>query len=359
MFVDSETGEILALARSKHKDDVIEVLNKFRSGGEIEFITMDMDVAYRHSARQVFPHVPIIFDKFHVVQRANKIMNNARLGWQKSGGMGRKDIKDDEKRSYIYRRHRPMQKPGDLLGNKTMPDIPFLTEVYDRKEDLLAALDNTTSEEAAAAYHAWLENGGEWLAGIEARYGTDLAALCRKEFKGFTDLVRKEELAFFAGIDHGLSNAKVENANGRIRRLARVGRGYSYPVLTDKVLYAKYTPSIDFIECYECRAREPMAHLGRTISLTSGWNAFDYNDAADRPLCVSCTNNHIESMTGGAFQKVVKSPVRERPRSKKRVRDRALHAEEDKRRQRAADQTSKPGKKAKKALDGERQYNFL
>lgn len=351
VFVDSETGEVLALARSKHEKDVVPLLRQFSAGGQVEYVTLDMDQAYQPMIRRIMPEATIVFDKFHIVQRVNEVMKNIRIEWQKSGGMGRNKLKVPEKRSYIYRRHRPMRRKADLMGNLVMPDIPFLQDVYDRKEDFLSIMDIKSKKGALKAYRAWIFEHDGWLEKISDSYGAVLAALCRDEFSKLTDLIASDEAAFFAGFDGGLSNARVENANGKIRRIERVGRGYSYPVLSDKVLFGQLTPSVDLIECNECFGRESRENDKRMIDVYGSWNDLDSKAIYHHNHCLQCVKALEIRMTDGIVNKPVRSAVRDRPRSRKRMNDRVLHAKEDAHRKKVA----RRRKSSKKVIDDPRQ----
>lgn len=68
---------------NRDKTTVINWLWQFRDAKHIKGIAMDMWRPYKDAARAVFPSLPVVIDKFHVVRMANTALDKVRILTQK------------------------------------------------------------------------------------------------------------------------------------------------------------------------------------------------------------------------------------------------------------------------------------
>jgi transposase len=208
-----ETGEPLWFGRERKKETLDEFFRSQLSGGQrkrIEAACVDMWAAYRSSIEQWAPQCAIIYDKFHVMQHANKAIDEVRRSeFFRQGG---------------YRRQLVKGKRWLLLTRWV-----HLTE--DSKKDLNRLF--RLNRRLLKAY--WLKESLEelWLQPNAIAAATYLTSWIRQ--LRWQRLPAFEKLAYLL-LDHreGILNyykvrvrfGMVEAINGNIRILLSRGRGY-------------------------------------------------------------------------------------------------------------------------------------
>lgn len=224
---DTERRKPIDVLENTLLKTLLEWLWKFSGSTTLQGVTMDMCSRYRTAVRKAFPSVPIVVDKFHVLRMANDALDDVRIS---TTG----DLPDDLARQlkrdkYLLRKRAkklsPMKRPvrDDWLLNE-----PTLKSAYWLKEELFHIYDMEDRAGAAAALDRW-------------RTRVD-----RKGMSGFFEELltatgnwRAEILAYFDTCSTmRKTNAIAEAINGNCKILSKIGRGYTFPILRGKLLFA-------------------------------------------------------------------------------------------------------------------------
>lgn len=209
---------------------VTQWLYQFRDRRVVKGLAIDMWRPYKTAAHAVFPGLPVIIDKFHLVRMANTAMDNVRIALAKDQAkvVGR----DWMRRKVLLRmRYMNLDEKGRFNLQMWLDNEPEVAIAYRLKEAFYDIYDAPTKEAGAALLDAWRES---------------VPARMRKTKKDFKPLMtctanwREEMLAYF---DHPISNGYTEALNGVAKVINRAGRGYSFEVLRARVLFSKtYRP---------------------------------------------------------------------------------------------------------------------
>lgn len=214
---------------NRDKVSVTAWLYQFRDRRTVKGLAIDMWRPYKDAAQAVFPGLPVVIDKFHVVKMANKAMEDIRvtLARDQTKAVG----KDWMRRKALLRmRYKNLDEKGRFNLRMWLDNEPAVKQAYDLKEAFYGIYDAPTKEGAGALLDAWRES---------------VPATMKKGKKSFAPLLtatknwRNEILAFF---DHPISNGYTEALNGVAKVTNRQGRGYSFEVLRARVLFSKIQP---------------------------------------------------------------------------------------------------------------------
>lgn len=195
-------------------------LHRFRDRSMVKGIAIDMWRPYRDVASAIFPGLPVVIDKFHVVRMANLGVDRTRirLAKAKSKAIGRGWMRS--KTLLVKRTSNLSEKQGFNL-RMWLDNEPEIAESYRLKEAFFDIYDMPKAE-AIDAYSAW---PAKVPSSLRADYKPLMTAM-----KNW----RPEILAYF---DHPISNGYTEALNGIAKQINRAGRGYSYEVLRARLLF--------------------------------------------------------------------------------------------------------------------------
>lgn len=205
---------------------VTQWLYQFRERNVVKGLAIDMWRPYKTAAHAVFPGLPVIIDKFHLVRMANTAMDNVRISMAKDQAkvVGR----DWMRRKVLLRlRYKNLDVDGRYNLDMWLDNEPELAIAYRLKEAFYEIYDSASKEDAAKKLD-------DWRSSVPARM--------RKTKKDFKPLMtctanwREEMLAYF---DHPISNGYTEALNGVAKVINRAGRGYSFKVLRARLLFRK------------------------------------------------------------------------------------------------------------------------
>jgi transposase len=217
---------------NRDKGTVINWLHHFRNRGVVKGLAMDMWKPYKDAARIVFPNLPIIIDKFHVVRMANTAMDDIRiqLAKEQPKAVGKDWMR---RKSLLRLRHKKLDEKGRFSVDMWLDNEPDVATAYWLKEAFYDIYDANNKVDAAALLDAWRES---------------IPANMKKGKKSFAPLLtaaknwREEILAYF---DYPISNGYTEALNGVAKVVNRQGRGYSFEVLRARVLFGRKPKKID------------------------------------------------------------------------------------------------------------------
>jgi transposase len=262
---------LVDILKSYNKDQIQQRLSLIQDPERIKVVCIDMHGPYRMAAKKMLPHARIVIDRFHVLQRVAKAFHYIRrrmVKYLQSKDPKMADTLQNIDRELFLRRAYDLNVFEQLrlstwLENdpnpKDDPDLrreaelkSALSEAYRLKE----ALHNIyTVKYKVTASH----NLREWKK--QAKKGPTA-------MQGAADTIEEWEeeiLAYFDEPPPRPTNGYTEAANGLIKRLNTIGRGYSFKILRAKALYggqlaekpAKYRRNWNL-----------PAHLGGMIPLT-------------------------------------------------------------------------------------------
>lgn len=210
----------------RDKPSVTSWLWQFKDKRVVKGLAIDMWRPYKDAAQTVFPGLPVIIDKFHVVKMANKAMDEIRISLAKD--QDKATGKDWMRRKALLRmRYKNLDEKGRFNLQMWLDNEPEVAMAYHLKESFYDIYDAPTREEAGRRLDAWQES---------------VPARMKRGKKSFAPLLtatrnwREEILSFF---DHPVSNGYTEALNGVAKVINRSGRGYSFEVLRARLLFSK------------------------------------------------------------------------------------------------------------------------
>lgn len=269
----------------REKQTVVAWLYQFKDRRTVKGLAIDMWRQYRDAAQLVFPGLPVIIDKFHVVKMANKALELIRVDIAKAQqkGVGKDWM---QRKSLLRMRRKSLSEKALFNLDMWMDNAPELNVAYQLKERFFEIYDASSKAEAAERIDAWAASVPAGLRRGKRGYGPALTSL-----KNW----RTEILAFF---DYPISNGYTEALNGVAKVVNRQGRGYSFEVLRARVLFGRKKPVMPMnaepmTRCASCNGLftllEMASHIRPFGGVVSAENA--------TVLCMTC---HARFHTGGA-----------------------------------------------------------
>ena len=235
VFVDVKERKILNITKDRYKNTVVEWLRHMRESDNLKIVTMNMWDGYRQAVYEVFVNsVKVVVDRFHVIQellvQMQKVRNNiykelpdgALRNHRNNISLLKSNIKDldDERKRQL---------------NRLFEAVPDIKTCYALKESFRSIYHYDTRTQAEEAFSNW-----------------EVAIPPGPKFKPYKQVAksfRKWHKEIFNYFDCGrVTNAVTEAMNGIIKKINRMGNGYSFDVLRAKVLYvagrSTYTTAI-------------------------------------------------------------------------------------------------------------------
>ncbi len=87
LLINGDTNRIIDVLPDRKDDTIVRFLNNATSKlkeNPIKYVCMDMYEPYRNSLKRYDPNVTIIVDKFHLIRRFNKVIDDTRIRIMKS-----------------------------------------------------------------------------------------------------------------------------------------------------------------------------------------------------------------------------------------------------------------------------------
>lgn len=193
---------------------------------KVEWVCTDMWRLFKAFYGPYLPNARLVVDKFHVVRMASDALEEECKKHQST--------LDRNERLKVKKSYRwlMMKRPSSLSPQEqealmlVRKSIPLLAEAYDFKEAFHSIYDEPDTASAIRAFEAW-EN--------------TLPDARLPKFHALARTVHNHSEDIFAYWDAPtrLTNAYIEGRNGLVKVANRMGRGYSYPFIRAKILYAK------------------------------------------------------------------------------------------------------------------------
>ena len=210
----------------RDKPLVTSWLYQFKDLRTVKGLAMDMWRPYKDAAQSVFPGLPVVIDKFHLVKMANKAMDEIRITLAKDQ---EKEVGRDwmRRKALLRMRYKNLNEKGRFNLQMWLDNEPHVATAYKLKEAFYDIYDAPTKEDAGKRLDAWRAS---------------IPADMKKGPRSFGPLLtstrnwRVEMLAYF---DYPITNGYTEALNGVAKVINRQGRGYSFDVLRARLLFGK------------------------------------------------------------------------------------------------------------------------
>lgn len=180
---------------------------------KLEAVTLDMSAAYLKAVTEATPQARVIFDRFHVQRLAHDALDEVRREQVRAAD-------PEDKRALKHTRFALQKNPWNLSALEKQKvaavqrtNLP-LYRAYLLKETLAGILEGGQVHVARAKLLEWIG----WAARARLRPFQKLARTVRAHLEGI--------LAYVAT---GLSNARTEGLNGKIRTITRRSFGFHGP----------------------------------------------------------------------------------------------------------------------------------
>ncbi|MFK3741398.1 ISL3 family transposase [Massilia sp. TN1-12] len=288
----------------RDKPLVTSWLYQFKDRTHVKGLAIDMWKPFKDAARAVFPDLPVVVDKFHLVRMANRAMDDIRteLAKGEEKAVGRDWMR---RKSLLRMRYKHLDEKGRFNLQMWLDNEPHVATAYRLKEAFYDIYDASNRAEAERLLDAWRKS---------------VPADMKRGKKSFMPLLtstrnwRDEMLTYF---DHRISNGYTEALNGVVKVINRSGRGYSFEVLRARLLFKNRDHGQPRAELGELMSRSTPRHemllemLGNRCQscqgVFEGWMLFAHDVPtvvpSEKPrrmyLCPNCHRRfHMESARG-------------------------------------------------------------
>ncbi len=207
VFTDIRSGRVIHAIEGKDSNAVIPFLKRLnRKAINLKGIAMDMSPAFYSAVKQILPHVPIIFDHFHVMKMMNTVLDDIRKEQQKING---NTLKGDR---FL------LLKNYDHLDVNGMERLNTLLAV---NEPLFVA--HTMKEQLRSLWgHEDRKSGEEFL----KKWCLDASLTGIKPLMRVAKNLWRRSEGLLNYFDHRISNGKAEGINNKIKTLKRQAYGF-------------------------------------------------------------------------------------------------------------------------------------
>jgi transposase len=211
VVLDLQRGRILHAQEGRDAEALIPFLKKLkRHRVKLQAVAMDMSPAYLRAVREVFPHVAIVHDPYHVVALANRAIDETRRDMARSlEGEERKVIKGS--RFLLLKGLEKLRQPGLAKLVKLMEANEPLFLAYLLKEGLRELWQKANREAAERFLDSWLD---------QAR------SIGNKHFAKLADTLDGHRKGLLAYYDHPITSGPLEGLNNKIKVLKRQAYGF-------------------------------------------------------------------------------------------------------------------------------------
>lgn len=210
VLTDLDRGIIVDILPSRKKATLITHFKQLGADfcNQITDVACDLWDGFITTAKQCFPNVKIILDRFHVTKLLNNVLDDFR-----------KELRKTDKENVNYKRLKwILYKQYHTLTDEQLDDLdlafensPILKKLYKTRERFHHILDNSSSvKEAILAIEQWID-----------KLDKDIVTL----FEGFVKTLKANKEGIANYVEKHLSNAVTEGLNNLIRSVRRTAFG--------------------------------------------------------------------------------------------------------------------------------------
>lgn len=214
VFTDITNRRLIDMLEDRTDKTVTGFLESMQQPEKLEAVVTDMYQGYRAAVQYCLPGVPVVVDRFHVMQCLNRhIMDELKHGLK--GASARKTMR-------LLRSNRAdLTTPEFVELLELGSTSPLLLELNEFQKGFRKIYQAKNRHDAEKQYAKW-----------ESKIPPKL-----REIQKFIHTVHQWYEEIFNYFDYPYTNGYTEAINGQIKRLNRMGNGYSFPVLRAKALY--------------------------------------------------------------------------------------------------------------------------
>ena len=207
----------MGVSKDNKQSTLVEILeeNLARKNKTVAVVNMDMDKRIKGAVRQVFPDVPIVADKFHVIKFTNRVIDLCRVAVEKSvrDRFEIKRILVMKTGKFHYLKHKDKWKVKAQKLEQVLKEYPEIKLLWDLKNKVHGFYRCKTLETATQSWKALLSFLKQHKA-LHPEF-TDL----KKTFLNW----ETEILNYFI---YRTTNAYIEGLNNRIETFKRKRWGF-------------------------------------------------------------------------------------------------------------------------------------
>jgi transposase len=210
---DLQSGRVIYVAPGRTEECLDKFWKRLRSSGaKVKAVAMDMWSAYISAVANNLPEADIVFDKFHIVKKANEALDEVRKGiYRDEVELNKKPVIKGSrwlllrKQTNIYN-----DNQRELLNEALLMNKP-LAEAYYLKEDLLQLWNEINYEDACIYLDNWLKRA--WAASSEA-------------MKKLANTIASHRSGILKWFQYQISTGPVEGIINKIKVLKRKAYGF-------------------------------------------------------------------------------------------------------------------------------------
>lgn len=172
---------------------------------EVDVVTMDMSPAYISEVTEQMPDAAIVFDRFHLQQGLNKVVDQTR----REESRQYKALKNTR---YLWlKNENNLTDKQRLQVAELAESYPTIGTVYRLKQQFKEVLDDAYHSSDLGSLKAWMKLA--WDSGIE-------------RLQGFVDMLDRHWYGIATFFEYCITNAYAERVNLKIQEIKRTARGY-------------------------------------------------------------------------------------------------------------------------------------
>jgi transposase len=249
VFTNLKNGNVIEIIETKSTENVAAYLFMMQNPKRLSCVVMDQCDEYRLAVKSIFPNVPIVLDRYHVIKEVRKTLhtlhNNIRI---KNQGKNDKDYRDEAELLNLRASALDLDKNKkykrilyERWNNTIMAEAFHLVEQFCRIYD--RGTRSRTTDEAKTYWEAWKEMSSPELSQHFAKV--------IKELEGW----REEFFAYFSFSDKK-TNSFAENNNKKIKRINSEGNTIPFDLLRQRTLARLGGRSFSTFERLEAEHKE-------------------------------------------------------------------------------------------------------
>lgn len=209
LFADLEQRRTIHVCEGRDAATIKDFSEALGSKGgnkeKIEIVSMDMSPAFISGAMEHLPNAQLVFDKFHLVQSLNKVLDDVRIAERKGN-----DLLKGHKYTVLKKYNNlSMEKKNEL--DHILMMYPKLGEAYRLRELFVDVFTIPNSEEAKGYLWFWCDMA------MEAKI---------EPYKRFVAMIKSHWSGITAYFDKRVTNGVLEGINSKIQLAKRRARGY-------------------------------------------------------------------------------------------------------------------------------------
>ena len=221
VLTNIETRTLFDILPSRAKSDLRPYFDALSDKTNVETIVADMWRPYHDLAKEFFPGVPTVVDRFHIVRMAVDALDEVRKDVARGQAhVDRIRLKDD--RFLLFKRSGNLSEIERARIRAWLGEDPRLKLAYTVKERFSDAFEERTRQAGERA----IDKSIQMIpASLDTYFGKLVTAVGNW---------KPQILNFF---ERRVTNRYTESVNGLIREIDRNGRGYSFPVIRARMLF--------------------------------------------------------------------------------------------------------------------------